>query len=239
MEQRRKKEAELRACRIVAAEINRTTGSDYQAICGETEPVDVLLVSSSNPQDSQPVQVVSAPFEYKIRRDNHNVEKACTRVGEALERHGFCCCDASIWLTGRARERGVRPDLVRALVDCIAFHWDRRSYLRLTAENHFYSWTPQLCHFFSDVRLYRPESQRICVSAPQAFDLPRDGRWLREAVEKKKQYDPAILPKLNLVIDGDMHLDFEQIDNFRLEMSEQKLPFREVWVVSMGKSTKL
>lgn len=237
-----KKERELIVCRAVAAEINRTIGADYYPVPGAAEPVDVTLTSRSGAYECQAVQVVSVPVDYAIRLDNHNVEKARSRFTEALALRGFGGCHASVGLTDRAKRAGIPANVVAMLANLVAIRWDGCRLLQLTAEDDFYPVEPQLCEFFHYVHLLHMESDRIHVTVPQACWIPSDGRWIRDAVEKKTEetrYDRATSSKLTLVVDGSVHLDSEQIQSFRRELGTRRLPFREIWIVSMGKAARL
>jgi len=235
-----KKERELMVCTAVAAEINRVAGTDYFPDLGSAEPTDVILTSRSGRFEARPLQVVSLPVDHTIRPDNHNVQRFRRQFLEALVLHRFCGFDAQVNLTDQARRAGVPSNVVTMLADFVAIRWDRRQFLLLRAEDELYAYAPVLCEFFNYVRLFSFESDRTDVSVPLGFWIPRDGTWVRAAIEKKtKKYDKETRAKLTLVVDGDAHVDSEQIEHFRRELGNQELPFREVWTVSMGKAAKL
>jgi len=235
-----KKESELTVCLAVAQEMNHTGGMDYYAIPGPREPADILLVSRSGTYESQSLQVVSLPVDHTIRLDNDNVQRFRRQFLEALVLRRFRGFDAHVNLTDQARRAGIPLNVVTMLADFIATRWDGRRFLLLRAEDELYAFEPLFCEFFNYVRLFPFESDCSDVSVPLGCWIPRDGTWVRAAIEKKtKKYDRATLAKLTLVVDGSAHLDGEQVESFRRESGDQKLPFREVWIVAMGKATKL
>jgi len=235
-----KKERELMVCTAVAAEINRVAGTDYYPDLRSSEPADVILTSRSGRFEARQLQVVSLPVDHTIRPDNHNVQRFRRQFLEALVLRRFRGFDAHVHLTDQARRAGVPSNVVTMLADFVTTHWDRRQLLLLRAEDELYAYEPVLCEFFNYVRLFSFESDRTDVSVPLGFWTPRDGTWVRAAIEKKtKKYDRVSLAKLTLVVDGSVHLHSEQIESFRRELGNEELPFREVWTVSMGKAAKL
>ena len=60
---KKKKNWELKQCQLVAAEINESKGTDYDAHPSDAEPRDTTLKSKSGAHPLLPVQVVSIPLD--------------------------------------------------------------------------------------------------------------------------------------------------------------------------------
>ena len=61
-----KKNFERWQCQLVAAEINKSKGTDYDVHPPDAEPADVTLKSKSGAYSPLPVQVVSIPLDFLL-----------------------------------------------------------------------------------------------------------------------------------------------------------------------------
>jgi hypothetical protein len=103
----------------------------------------------------------------------------------------------------------------------------------------------------SDVELYEfdPDLSRVVISfsvvhlealdgldvaIPFSSFVPRDGRWIQEAIDRKlrKYGGPAAVERITLVIGALGFIDAGQIMAFQRQYPPDTLPFEEIWLVT-------
>lgn len=90
------------------------------------------------------------------------------------------------------------------------------------------------------IRVYRLATAIVQIGSFRNFYLPPDGRWIEEAFLKKlNRYAPEVVRSHILVIDGQYHLDSEQMNAFCKMLAERDLLFAEIWTVTMGTAYRL
>jgi hypothetical protein len=234
------KEREIFVCQRVADEINSNEGTDYRAVPSKSAFPDVILVSDSGKHRIREAEVVSTPQDFSIRYDNKNVRKFERKLHVALEKLGMSDCDILICWSESAIKYGADEKLISELADIIAAAAPSNGHLSIRGVE-IYEYSAALSHIVHYVRAYRLPHSALTVHSTCAFWAPSDGRWIEEAVAKKaRTYRAGIACKtLLLVIDGLAYIDGEQLAAYRASNSPERIPFAELWVVTMGRAHRL
>lgn len=228
------------ACRVANA-INERDGSYLYAVSGNHEPEDAVLVSRVDSRCRIPIQVVSTPRYPQLRSDNKNLRHFEYVLKQELKRYGFVCGHFSVsW-----REDAVRYGLDRTRISALAVLIRTRmpgAYGRVSlSPEEEYAENPWLCDVANWVHgLCIPELTDLTVTSPTSSYLPRDGRWIAEAIaHKTRKYGKNGCSGVTLIVDGNHYLDCEQIDAFRTEFVASDCPFDHLWVISLGAATQI
>jgi len=231
---------EVLVCEQVAEEINKNEGTDYYAIASQTDFPDVLLKSRSGQCQPREAEVVSTPSDFTIRHDNKNVRKFERELRLALQDLKLLGYNISVYWSEPAIRFGVETALIRSLAALINANASASSYLFLRGVE-IYKQSPELSQIVHYVRIFPVPYPKLEVHSASMWWAPRDGRWIEEAVicKLKKYGDGSLTQNLVLVIDGLSHVDSEQIAAFRDNNPPEKIPFAELWVVTMGRAYRL
>lgn len=228
-----KKNWERAQCRLVAAEINKSKGTDYDAHPPDAEPADVTLKSKSGAHPPLPVQVVSVPLDFRNRDDKHCVEKIRESLKHSLEEEGFNDCFVGLILSGEAEKHGIKHSELELLIDLVleeAAKGDRTLRYEDILER-----SPRLAELARDIIIsHHEELQNPDVVIPAGSALPPDGRWIREGILKKveKYGGPKAVKDLVLVIGVAGFVDDEQVQAFQADNPAEALPFAQIWIVT-------
>jgi hypothetical protein len=232
-------EREISVCKLVAEAINLSEGTDYRAHACKLDPPDAMLVSVSGRYATRQAEVVSTPQDFTIRPDNKNVRRSERELSSALEQLGVSHCQVTVNWTEFAKRYGTENRHSKRLAEIIAQEIPANGYLCIGG-NELYDYSPQLSEIVNYVSMYRFDFLTLAVHSTCSCWIPRDGRWIEDALEKKLQrYGSRAASGMILVIDGFWHLDGEQMDAFRASKGAEKILFGEVWAVSMGKAHRL
>lgn len=234
------KTRELFVCELVADEMNSQEETDYRALACDDRFPDVLLISSSGKFPTREAEVVSTPQDFTIRSDNKNTQKFERHLLAALEVLGVSGCDVLVNWHNDAIRFGMDKELIAALAKIIAAFAPSEGYRSVRGEE-IYRYSPEVSRRVNYFRTYRAPSSRLDVHSSCGFWAPNDGSWIEEAVTKKATTyrDMTLCSKLLLVIDGLHHLDSEQMTAYRIGTPEDKIPFGELWAVTMGRAYRL
>jgi hypothetical protein len=234
-----KKKREIFVCSCVADEMNRTQGTDYKAIPSGADFPDVLLVSQSETLPRREVEVVSTPPDFAIRADNPNIRNLEHSLGQTLTRLGVSGVNVQLSPTRLAAERPTSARIINKLSELIASEILRSSDFYIS-DVEIYRISREVSAIINGVRVYRLATPTHQISSSRNFYLPPDGRWIEEAFLKKlNRYAPEVVRSHILVIDGQYHLDSEQMNAFCKTLAERDLLFAEIWTVTMGKAYRL
>jgi len=231
------KEREILVCQLVADEINKSEGTDYRAIPCNSDPPDVLLVSSSGKHMVREAEVVSTPQDFTIRYDNKNVKQFERNLRRALDNLRFCHGRVSVHWSESAIRFGVKEELISALADIIAATAPTVGNLHLRGVE-IYQYSPELSRIAHYVSISRLPYPALEVHSSFSWWAPQDGRWIEEAVAKKisKYRCGSVSRKLLLIVDGGAYLDGDQLTAFRVNNRPEQIPFAQLWIVTMGRA---
>jgi hypothetical protein len=234
-----KKKREIFVCRCVADEMNRTQGTDYKAICSGADFPDALLVSQSETLPQREVEVVSTPQDFAIRDDNENIRILEDSLSQALADLGVSGFNVLLYPTKLAAERRTQASLIGKLAELIASN-TLKSHYRYITDVEIYKALHEASRIITGIRVYRLPTSALQVGSVRSWYAPRDGRWIAEIARKKlNRYESKVVSNLVLVIDGQVHLDSEQINAFCATLTQRDIPFLEIWTVTMGKAYRL
>ena len=248
-----KKHKELVAGKRVADWSNAERRTDYEAIPGKEEPIDVILESRSGTNPSLAFQVTEAPplkpdeslrkanrGEYFNRRGqalamrgySDAVTKFEKALSEALEGGGAGRLDALISLQNNAHLHGVRDPALQDLVHLIV-NAPENTYTTYR-DLQLYEFSPKLSESVLSVRVVKSkELNGISLACTRAGYVPRDGSWIEESLEKKNQhYSPEAASAVGLIIVASPFIDRDQIRSFREQGSACSSPFRDIYLLS-------
>ena len=232
--ERIKKEREIGFGRLVARELNKIAGTDYQVEPATEEPADVLLASVSGRFSPRLAQVVSIPHDLFAREDNNNIEKLKQNAFAALEQRGLTNCVVGIIVSKKVLSHGVKKPLVDRLADLVLENGkDKNVTLRGT---EVYAYSPELAEYVARINVFHlPGFPRLEVDVPMGGWLPRDGRWIEEGINLKlgRYGGPAAVKDLMLIIGASAFVDAEQVQSFRNSHTPETLPFAEIWIASL------
>jgi hypothetical protein len=231
---------EVFVCSRVAEEINRIEGTDYEVQSSPCDPPDVLLVSKSKKFPVREVEVVSTPQNFLIREDNGNIRILEQKLSSALTNLGVSCCDVLVNWTELAVRVTTKMSMVRTLAEVISCNTPEIGHFYLDAGD-IYDQFPALSQIVNGVRILRLSNLALEVHSVRGWWLPRDDRWIAEAVAQKsnKYRSAAFTSSFTLVVDGQSHIDSEQINAFCANVTHQEISFAEIWIVTMGKAHRL
>ncbi len=228
-----KKKWELEQCQLVAAEMNKSQGTDYDARPSDAEPADVILKSKSEAHPPLPVQVVSIPLDFRHRDDKHSVEKIREALKRSLEEHGFNHCSVGLILSGEAEMHGIKHAELELLTETVLKEAANGN--RTLKYEDILELSPKLSELVHDIIIsHHEELQNADVDIPSGSAVPPDGRWIREGILKKvDKYGGAEAVKdLVLVIGVAGFVDDEQIQAFQTDHPSETLPFSQIWIVT-------
>jgi hypothetical protein len=228
-----KKHRELEQCQLVALEINKVKGTDYDAHPPDAEPADVTLKSKSGAHPPVPVQVVSIPLDSRHRDDKHSVEKIREALRNSLEERGFKHCCVGLILSGEAEMRGIKHTELEGLIEIILKEAANGN--RTLRYEDILELSPKLSELVHDIIIsHHEELHSPDVDIPAGSALPPDGRWIREGILKKvdKYGGPKAVKDLVLVIAVAGFVDDEQIQAFQADNPAEALPFAQIWIVT-------
>ncbi len=230
---------EILVCQLVAEAINMSDGTDYRAHPCNPDPPDVKLVSDSGRYASRQAEVVSTPRDFTIRNDNKNVQRFERELSRALEQLGVSHCHVMVMWTESAMRHGTEIRHIDRLAEILADTILANGHRRIDGDE-LYDYSPEVAEVVSFASIYCFDFLTLAVHSAFSFYIPRDGRWIEDAVAKKLQrYGSRAATGMMLVIDGLAHLDGEQMAAFRTGNKAEEIPFNEVWAVSMGKAHRL
>jgi hypothetical protein len=232
--ERRKKEWELKPCHLLAKEINRRSGTDYEAGASDEGLADALLRSVSGKHPDVPVQVVSIPLDWRHRDDKHSLAKTREAVTAALLKRGLEHCSISLVPTTKAEARKMPGHLVEQLAELVLDGAARG--IRQLNYTQIGAYSSGLPGYFDYISIFcHPAIPRVTVEIASGTLLPPDGRWIEEGIAKKleKYGGPAAVKDLTLVMDVANIIDDEQIASFKATHVEKALPFSEIWILGL------
>jgi hypothetical protein len=229
-----KKNWELAQCQLVAAEMNKLRGTDYEAHPGNAEPADVFLRSKSGAHPTLPVQVVSIPLDFRQRDDKHSVEKIKATLAELLLSRGVRHCLVGIILSGEAELHGMKHSVLKVLNEMIlkAVATGRNQTLRY---DEIYEKSSEVAANVHDILISHHEIiSGVEIDIPAGSTIPPDGRWIEEGILKKavKYGGTDAVKGLTLVIGVAGLVDDEQIKAFQAAYRPEALPFSQIWIVT-------
>lgn len=220
----------------VADALNVRENLDLYAIPGGVEPEDAVIVSRSNSKFRIPVQVVSTPGQPHIRSDYKIFDKLESALTSELQACGIDSGHFSVAWTETAMQHGLSRDLIAALAKVIAVRLvagESRISLKCEDEYDQNPWMASVAHFVHGLRV--PELSALTIASPTGCYLPRDGRWISDAIARKiKKYGPAGCDGIVLVIDGGNYVAREQVESFRTNFRTAECPFEHLWIVGSG-----
>ena len=228
-----KKKWEQEQGQLVAAEINKSKGTDYDAHPPDAEPADVTLKSKSWAYPPLPVQVVSIPLDFRHRDDKHSVEKIREALKRSLEQHGFNHCCVGLILSGEAEMHGIRHAELEILTGIVLKEAANGN--RTLKYEDIFERSPEPSELVHDIIIsHHEELQNPDVDIPSGSALPPDGRWIKEGILKKvEKYGGAKAVKdLVLVIGVAGFVDDEQVQAFQADNPAETLPFAQIWIVT-------
>jgi hypothetical protein len=229
-----KKDWELEQGRLVAMEMNKVEGSDYEAHPSDQEPADVILRSESKARPDLPVQVVSIPVDFRHRDDKHTVEKVRAALYEKLVVGGVKHCVVGIILSGDAEMHGIKPATVDALGELV-LEAARAGNNRTLDYGEICERFPEIAEQVHTVLISHHECvPGVEIDMPAGSALPPDGRWISEGILKKaaKYGGEKAVRDLVLLIGVKGFVDDEQIHAFQATHPANTLPFAQVWIVT-------
>ena len=221
------RERELWVARQIASELNRVHGTDYVAK-PPRQAEDAVLESPSGRNPSLTVEVVSAPIRPVVRRDYKNYFKLNTVFKEELEASGLKDGHCSVAWAEETVLSKVKTEPIRMLARLTRdLSVERFGRLTIGAED-VYDRFPELASLFIYVSCSRFAAlTETFVSSPTFCYLPRDGRWIAEAVEKKNHRVADVL-----VVDGGCYVTREQVSAFSMGSDANACKFKQLWVVN-------
>lgn len=228
-----KKNWELEQCRLVADEMNKQGGTDYEAHPSNAEPADVILESKSGGRPPLPVQVVSIPLDFRHRDDKHSVEKIKETLSQTLQAAGLTHCVVGVILSGEAEMHGIKQSLLDVLAKIILQEASGGN--RTLRYDEIFERSPELSEFVHDILISHHEIiPTVEIDMPAGSALPLDGQWIEEGIVKKKEkYGGAgAVAGLVLVIGVAGFVDDAQIEAFQKANPPDTLPFSQIWIVT-------
>jgi hypothetical protein len=228
-----KKNWERGQCQLVAVEINKAKGTDYEVHPPDAEPADGTLKSKSGAHPPLPLQVVSIPLDFRHRDDKHSVEKIREVLRRSLEEHGFNHCCVGLILSGEAEMYGIKHAELELLTEIVLKEAANGN--RTLKYEDILERSPELSELVHDIIIsHHEEIQKPDVDIPAGGALPPDGRWIKEGILKKvEKYGGAEAVKnLVLVIGVAGFVDDEQVQAFRADHPTDTLPFAQIWIVT-------
>jgi hypothetical protein len=228
-----KKNWEREQGQLVAAEINKSKGTDYDAHPPDAEPADVTLKSKSGTHPPLAVQVVSIPLDFRHRDDKHSVETIGEALKRLLEELGFNHCAVGLILSGEAEMRGIKHTELELLTEIVLTEAANGN--RTLKYEDIFERSPKLSELVHDIIIsHHEELQNADVNIPAGGALPPDGRWIKEGILKKvERYGGAKAVKnLVLVIGVAGFVDDEQVQAFQADNPAGTLPFAQIWIVT-------
>jgi hypothetical protein len=229
-----KKGWELEQGRLVATEMNKVEGSDYEAHPSDQEPADLILRSKSKARPELPVQVVSIPVDFRHRDDKHTVEKVRAALFEKLVAAGVKHCVVGMILSGDAEMHGIKQATMDGLGELVL-------QLASTGRNQtlgygdIYERSPEIAEQVHTVLISHHECvPGVEIDMPAGSALPPDGRWISEGILKKavKYGGEKAVRDLVLLIGVKGFVDDAQIQAFQAGHPAETLPFAQVWIVT-------
>jgi hypothetical protein len=228
-----KKQRELYFSQLVAQEMNKTRGTDYEAGPSDGEPADATLRSKSGKFPTLPVQVVSIPLDFRHRDDKHSVDKIRESLKSSLQEHGFKHYVVGLILSGKGEMRGIKHRDLEILTDIVLR--EAASGGRTIDYGEIYEQSSELSELVHTIIVsHHEELQSPDVDIPAGGALPPDGRWIKEGIKLKvKKYGGAeAVKELVLVICVAGFVDDDQVDAFLHENPAEGLPFLQIWIVT-------
>jgi hypothetical protein len=228
-----KKNWEREQCQLVAAEIDKSKGTDYDVHPPDAEPADVALKSKSGAYPPLPVQVVSIPLDFRHRDDKHSVEKIREALKRSLEEHWFNHCFVGLILSGEAEMHGIKHTELELLTEIVLKEAANGN--RTLKYEDIFERSPELSELVHDIIIsHHEELQNADVDIPSGSALPPDGRWIKEGILKKveKYGGPEAVKGLVLVIGVAGFVDDEQVQAFQADHPAETLPFAQIWIVT-------
>jgi hypothetical protein len=229
-----KKNWELGQGHLVAMEINKVEGSDYEAHPSDQEPADLILRSKSKARPDLPVQVVSIPVDFRHRDDKHTVEKVRAALFGKLVAAGVKHCLVGIILSGDAEMHGIKAATMDALGELI-LHAASAGRNQALDYGDIYERSPEIAEQVHTVLIsYHECVPSVEIDVPAGSALPPDGRWISEGILKKaaKYGGERAVRDLALLIGVKGFVDDEQIQAFQAAHPAETLPFAQVWIVT-------
>jgi hypothetical protein len=229
-----KKNWEREQGQLVAAEMNKSKGTDYDAHPPDAEPADVTLKSKSGTHPPLPVQVVSIPLDFRHRDDKHSVEKIREALKRSLEENWFNQCCVGLILSGEAEMHGIKHTELVLLTEIILTEAANGENRTLKYED-ILERSPKLSELVHTIIIsHHEELQNPDVDIPVGGGLPPDGRWIKEGILKKvERYGgPEAVKGLVLVIGVAGFVDEEQVQAFQADHLAETLPFAQIWIVT-------
>lgn len=233
------KNREVLVCQLVADEINKTCGTDFQARAVEREPPDVMLVSKSGKHAVRSFEVVSAPQDFTIRYDTGNVQRLERTLRSALEQRNFSGYRIGIHWADAAKQHALKGGL-NDLAALVIGSAPKSGYIFMGGVEIWHV-CRRLASLIDYLSVFRLPYERLEINSMASWWAPRDGLWIEEAVSAKiKKYGiGSYVASLTLVVDGMAYLDAEQITAYRNKLALEPLPFADLWAVTMGKAYQL
>lgn len=228
-----KKMWEVRQCQLVAAEMTRLHGTDYEVRPSNSEPADVVLMSKSGVHPALPVQVVSIPLDFRHRDDKHSVEKIKEALAQSLPARGLKHCSVGLILSGEAEMHGIKHSALEALTDIVLR--EAATGNRTLRYEDILEQSPDVSELVHDIIISHHEViENVEIDIPAGGALPPDGRWINEGILKKmERYGGAEAVKgLVLVIGVAGFVDDEQVQAFQAAHPTDALPFGQIWIVT-------
>jgi hypothetical protein len=229
-----KKKWEMEQCRLVAEEMNRLEGSDFEAFPSCAEPADIILRSKSERHSPLQIQVVSIPLDFRHRDDKDSVAKIKASVAEALLAKGTEHCVVGLILSGQAMMHSMKRSTLEILSDVVLEAVATRRNQTLQYDE-IYKRSSELAEFVHSVLIsYHEVIPGVEIDIPAGSALPPDGRWIQEGILKKAaKYGGAnAVEGLALVIGVAGFVDDEQIRAFQAAYQPKDLPFSQIWIVT-------
>ncbi len=231
-----KRAVELALSAAVAKIINETEGTDYRPEVVEAEDSieDVILRSATGTYRDRGVQVVTIPVgDVTVRSDSDHRQRLMRELQTRLAGADLGPSWINVVLSDAGTRYGVNHAMIERLVQLIVQM--ARTGKAEIRETELFQYDPELAERLVAVAVTPvPQLSGIRVGIPMATYVPRDGRWIRDGIDKKlKDYGgPLHLKELTLIIGDFGVVDREQIDAFRRDNPPDTLPFDEIWLVS-------
>jgi metal-sulfur cluster biosynthetic enzyme len=221
--------------------LNERDGSDLYAVPGAIEPEDAALLSYRDPKTRISVQVVSTPGQPHIRFDNKNLRNFERSLTARLRERGVESGHFSVSWTNDAVRYGLCADVFEDLADLIRSRMPPEyGTLRLRAEEDYelHPWLADAVNWINGLRIR--ELSELTVTSPTGCYLPRDGRWIADAVNRKvKRYGKVGCADVTLLVDGGNYVDGQQLAEFAATFTASECPFAHLWVLAIQKMTQL
>jgi hypothetical protein len=233
----KEKAEEVRVCRDVAREMNRSDGTDYYAkdpvyyLENPDEPTDVELFSESGTHPPYPIQVVTTPsnkyLELRTRIDS--IETFENRLASALAERG-----QHYMVRISLGKEGLHKIPQNAVTQCA----NLMAQNKLKEGDWSLEWTeiakfsPTLHKLVRRISVY--PAPRLTVRVNRTAWTPSDERLIEESIRLKdhdKRYAPAVKAKTALVIDASAFIDYEQVQSYIASGKAAAITFSEVWIV--------